>query len=134
MLREALHLPQQGDVPRRVTTSTAASTQWRDQTQPVVLPEGLGMHAGQLCSDRDHEDRSLVIRGEPAGTWHGVHGSALPGPGEQVRPRIGVALLGAQHLHGLARFVGQPLGDRNAHFGQQVAGVVLGHDAPTFDA
>ena len=61
ILGGALHLSQPGDVARRVATPTTASSRRRDQTQPVVLPQGLRVHAGELCGNRDDENRGLVI-------------------------------------------------------------------------
>ena len=61
ILGETLNLSQPGDVARRVATSPAASPGRRDQTQSVILPQGLRMHAGKLCGHRDDEDRGLVI-------------------------------------------------------------------------
>ena len=61
ILGETLHLSQPGDVARRVATSPTPGPGRRDQTESVILPQGLRMHAGQLCRHRDDEDRGLVI-------------------------------------------------------------------------
>ena len=66
LLREPLHLAEQGDVPRAVPAAAAGRAAGADQTEPVVLPQRLGVHAGQLGGHGDHEDGGVVGDGAAA--------------------------------------------------------------------
>ena len=61
VLGETLDLSQPGDIARRISTPPTAGPGRRHQTESVVLPQRLRMHAGQLSRHRDDEDRGLVI-------------------------------------------------------------------------
>ena len=64
LLRQPLHLAEQGDVAGGVAPPAACRPAGADEPQPVVAAEGLGVQPGELGGHRDHEDRAVH-----PGTW-----------------------------------------------------------------
>ncbi len=73
LLGEPLHLPQPRDVGGAVSAPPTARARGDDQTDPVVLTQGLGVHAGELGRHGDDEDRRLVVRAQPGDPDHRAH-------------------------------------------------------------
>ena len=61
LLGEALHLAQQRDVAAGVAAAAAPGPRRGHQTEPVVLAQRLGVHAGERGRDGDDEDRVVVV-------------------------------------------------------------------------
>src|SRR5690606_20795450 len=61
LLRELLHRAQLPDVARGVAAAAAPGALRGDQTQPVVLPQRLGVQAGQLRSDGGDVDGCVLV-------------------------------------------------------------------------
>ncbi len=59
--RQSGDLAQLLDVTQRVAARAALRARRHDQPQPVVLAQGLRMHAGELGRHRDREDRGVVV-------------------------------------------------------------------------
>jgi Transposase len=60
LLRQPLHLAQQCDVAGGVAAPAAAGPARGHQAEPVVLPQRLRVHPGELRCHRDHEHRRVV--------------------------------------------------------------------------
>src|SRR5829696_700613 len=60
LLGQPLDLAQQGDVPGAVPPAAAGGPAGSDQPEPVVLPQRLCVHAGELGRHRDDEDGRVV--------------------------------------------------------------------------
>ena len=71
VLGEPLNQPESGDVVRRIAPTALGRPARRDETHPVVRPQGLRMHPGQMGGDRDHEDRRVGV--DPVRERGGCH-------------------------------------------------------------
>jgi hypothetical protein len=61
VLGQALDLAQLGDVARTVTAAAAGRSARGDEADAVVLAQGLRVHPGELCGDRDDEHRRTLV-------------------------------------------------------------------------
>ena len=96
LLRQALHLAEQRDVARGVAPAAAGGRARDDETEPVVLPQRLRVHAGELRGDRDDEHRRVSSRRSR----------------RRARSVLGPLLSGHRRLRCLAPPAGQQVGAR----------------------
>jgi len=60
-LAEALNLTQRSDVAQRVPSATTGAAAWHNQAHPIVLAQGLRMHAREFRSGGNEEDRLIHV-------------------------------------------------------------------------
>ena len=111
------------DVAHRVSARLAGRARRRDEAEPVVLPQGLRMHPGELGRDRDHEERARLVHAHAEPLALASRSSRGFSSGSS-RDEL------AQLLLGVLRQVRR---HRDLHDGEQVAGALRGVHAATLD-
>ena len=122
LLREALHLAEQLDVARGVAPAAAAGARRGDEPEPVVLPQRLGVHAGELGGDRDDEDRRRSSIRSRQRARRGSH-AQRPARAVQLGPRVDLGRPRRRSASTASRASSDSaLRHDDLHLGEQVAG------------